>query len=86
MKVADEYGKQCVRIYVRPSFVTSCLNCGSIQPIKNIIGIKFRCMEFPDEIKEVDFTEVLKDGGKPFMDFCPLDKTRRSEFEKKRGW
>jgi len=80
---------QSVRIYTRPSEIFSCLNCPSNAMIKGIPipPLRLRCMEYPDEIKEIDIKQVLGlDTDKPelFPDFCPLKKTTRRTFEKNR--
>jgi hypothetical protein len=75
---------QKVRVYTKPSPIMFCLNCPSVAYLKE--SHIFRCMEFPDEIKEIDGKRLFREPLKLFPEFCPLKQMSRKKFEKNRGW
>jgi hypothetical protein len=81
---------QKIRVYTRSSPVFFCMNCPSCARIKDvpIPPLRLRCMEFPDEIKEINIPKLFGESAQKtdFPEFCPLKQKSRKSFEKERGW
>lgn len=68
-----------IRVYIKPTAVTFCLNCPGVERVGETMPVQFKCNEIKDEVKFINIEEVFTQD--PFPDFCPLQKMKREKFK-----